>query len=66
MSTPPFQTHVELARISERANVWLYDSKDQALGLFQWLNLAVNLSGVVGRLLWLRPFQKLPDNFSAW
>jgi len=31
----------------ERANVWLYDSKDRALGLFQWLNLAVNLSALV-------------------
>ena len=27
--------------------MWLYDSKDQALGLFQWLNLAVNLSALV-------------------
>ena len=31
----------------ERANVWLYDSKDQTLDLFQWLNLAVNLSALV-------------------
>lgn len=27
--------------------MWLYDSKDQALGLFQWLNLVVNLSALV-------------------
>ena len=27
--------------------MWLYDSKDQALGLFQWLNLTVNLSALV-------------------
>ena len=27
--------------------MWLYNSKDQALGLFQWLNLVVNLSALV-------------------
>ena len=27
--------------------MWLYNSKDQVLGLFQWLNLAVNLSALV-------------------
>ena len=30
----------------ERANVWLYDSKDQVLGAFQWLTLLVNLSAL--------------------
>jgi len=30
----------------ERANVWLYDSKDGVLGTFQWLNLGVNLTAL--------------------
>ena len=30
----------------ERANVWLYDSKDRVLGAFQWLTLLVNLSAL--------------------
>ena len=30
----------------ERANVWLYDSKDRVLGTFQWLTLLVNLSAL--------------------
>ncbi len=30
----------------ERANVWLYGSKDRVLGAFQWLNLLVNLTAL--------------------
>ena len=30
----------------ERANVWLYDSKERVLGTFQWLTLLVNLSAL--------------------
>ncbi len=30
----------------ERANVWLYDSKERVLGTFVWLNLAVNLTAL--------------------
>jgi len=30
----------------ERANVWLYDSKERALGTFQWLNVGVNLTAL--------------------
>ena len=30
----------------ERANVWLYDSKDRVLGGFQWLTLLVNLTAL--------------------
>ncbi len=30
----------------ERANVWLYDSKERVLGTFQWLTLWVNLSAL--------------------
>ena len=30
----------------ERANVWLYDSKESVLGTFQWLTLLVNLSAL--------------------
>ena len=30
----------------ERANVWLYDSKERVLGTFQWLTLVVNLSAL--------------------
>ena len=30
----------------ERANVWLYDSKERVLGTFQWLTLFVNLSAL--------------------
>lgn len=30
----------------ERANVWLYDSKERVLGSFQWLTLLVNLSAL--------------------
>ena len=42
-----FRPTLSWQEFRERANVWLYDSKDQALGLFQWLNLAVNLSALV-------------------
>ena len=31
----------------ERINVRLYESKDAVLGLFQWLNLGVNLTALV-------------------
>ena len=30
----------------ERANVWLYDSKERVLGTFQWLTLLVNISAL--------------------
>ncbi len=30
----------------ERANVWLYNSKEQVLGSFQWLTLLVNLTAL--------------------
>ena len=30
----------------ERANIWLYDSKERVLGTFQWLTLLVNLSAL--------------------
>ena len=30
----------------ERANVWLYHSKEQVLGSFQWLTLVVNLTAL--------------------
>ena len=30
----------------ERANVWLYDSKEGVLGTFQWLTLLVNISAL--------------------
>ena len=31
----------------ERANVWLYKSKESVLGTFQWLNLLVNVMALV-------------------
>ena len=31
----------------ERANVWLYNSKESVLGTFQWLNLLVNVMALV-------------------
>ena len=35
-----------LQSFRERANVWLYDSKDRVLGGFQWLTLLVNLTAL--------------------
>ena len=37
---------MNLQSFRERANVWLYDSKNRVLGAFQWLTLVVNLSAL--------------------